>query len=85
MACVYLQNNAKRPYVMAEQAAALEEQYNNLQQFAVMELGVPVLAVRDQSEAAQLLAQMVHSQGLYLPSFFSCLCCCVCVCVHLVG
>lgn len=51
-------NNAKRPYVMAEQAAALEEQYNNLQQFAVMELGVPVLAVRDQCEAAQLLAQM---------------------------
>uniref|UniRef100_A0A023GGJ3 Putative structure-specific endonuclease ercc1-xpf ercc1 component n=1 Tax=Amblyomma triste TaxID=251400 RepID=A0A023GGJ3_AMBTT len=51
-------NNAKRPYVIAEQAAALQEQYNNLQQFAVMELGIPLLAVHNQTEAAQLLAQM---------------------------
>ncbi|XP_075554770.1 Fanconi anemia core complex-associated protein 24-like isoform X3 [Dermacentor variabilis] len=51
-------NNAKKPYVIAEQAEALQEQYNNLQQFAVMELGIPVMAVRNQLEAAQLLAQM---------------------------
>ncbi|XP_054918038.1 Fanconi anemia core complex-associated protein 24-like isoform X2 [Dermacentor andersoni] len=52
------QNNAKKPYVIAEQAEALQEQYNNLQQFAVMELGIPVMAVHNQLEAAQLLAQM---------------------------
>ncbi|KAL1439630.1 hypothetical protein MTO96_031889 [Rhipicephalus appendiculatus] len=51
-------NNAKKPYVIAEQAEALQEQYNNLQQFAVMELGIPVMAVHNQLEAAQLLAQM---------------------------
>ncbi|KAK8785706.1 hypothetical protein V5799_007928 [Amblyomma americanum] len=51
-------NNAKRPYVIAEQAAALQEQYNNMQQFAVMELGIPLIAVHNQTEAAQLLAQM---------------------------
>ncbi|XP_065295680.1 Fanconi anemia core complex-associated protein 24-like [Dermacentor albipictus] len=51
-------NNAKKPYVIAEQAEALQELYNNLQQFAVMELGIPVMAVHNQLEAAQLLAQM---------------------------
>ncbi|XP_075734556.1 Fanconi anemia core complex-associated protein 24 isoform X2 [Rhipicephalus microplus] len=51
-------NDAKKPYVIAEQAEALQEQYNNLQQFAIMELGIPVMAVHNQLEAAQLLAQM---------------------------
>ncbi|XP_037559009.1 Fanconi anemia core complex-associated protein 24-like [Dermacentor silvarum] len=51
-------NNTKKPYVIAEQAEALQEQYNNLQHFAVMELGIPVMAVHNQLEAAQLLAQM---------------------------
>ncbi|CAN7992381.1 unnamed protein product [Ixodes hexagonus] len=51
-------NNAKTTYIIAEQTAAVRPQYDSLQRFAALEIGIPIFPVENQAEAAQLLAQM---------------------------
>ncbi|CAL8322825.1 unnamed protein product [Gadus morhua 'NCC'] len=49
--------------VVVERSRLSEQYFPSLQRFVVLELGLTLLPVSDQREAAQLLSQMVHSAG----------------------
>ena len=47
---------------MVERSRLSEQYFPSLQRFVVLELGLTLLPVSDQREAAQLLSQMVGSR-----------------------
>ncbi|XP_053741603.1 Fanconi anemia core complex-associated protein 24 isoform X2 [Synchiropus splendidus] len=49
--------------VLVENTRLSEQYFNAVQKFVVFDLGLPLFPVSGQTEASQLIAQMVHSDG----------------------
>ena len=54
-----LQANNVRGVVIAEKTATSEQYFSSLQKFTVLEIGLVLMPITSQEEAADLLAQMV--------------------------
>ncbi|XP_041376598.1 Fanconi anemia core complex-associated protein 24-like isoform X2 [Gigantopelta aegis] len=55
--------NSVRGVIIAEKTTMSSQYYSDLQRFCVLEIGFVLLPVTNQTEAAGLLAQMVHCEG----------------------
>ncbi|XP_078804457.1 Fanconi anemia core complex-associated protein 24 isoform X2 [Oryzias latipes] len=56
-------SNRFQELVLVERTGLSEQYFGSLQRFVVLELGLPLLPVGGQTEASQLIAQMVQADG----------------------